>query len=586
MIFKTKNIHLLKRLWPYLIQHKKDLIKGILLVIILTLGGLARPFILRLVIDNAVPSQNLNQVYLYSVAFVGILVSGVFLGYYQIRLMARFGRRVINQIKAELFEHVLDLGLSFFSKHQVGWLISRVESDTEQLKQFCTNITVRIFMDSLMFIGILAVLYASDPQIAGVITGILVFLFLLIFTFLGRMRSLYDAVRAKYAELTGFVSEYIQGISVIQLYNRQNEVRNHLKVVANERYQTELKSSFYEYGFWAVFVFFTETLLIAAVLYFGIAKVFSGEMTIGKLVMFIEFSRQMTWPLHTFSENFNVIQRAMVSTERVFDILDTEPEVQGGVTPEAASEFSADTIEFKDVSFAYKEGEWALKDVNLTIQKGERIALVGPSGGGKTTLTKLLCRFHDPQEGKVLINGKELTDIEQGFWRTEIGLVLQDVYLFPGTVLDNLRALDTDIPEEQVYDAAKKLGAHQFIEKFSQGYQTELSERGSNLSLGERQLLSFTRALTFDPEILILDEATASIDPYTEALLQKALERLLEGRTSVIVAHRLSTIRNVDRIVVIENGEIVEVGNHTDLMKLEGVYHRLYQLQQETRKMA
>jgi ABC-type multidrug transport system fused ATPase/permease subunit len=497
--------------------------------------------------------------------------------------MSGFGLRIINTLKGRLFAHILSLDLSFFCRHQVGWLLSRVESDCEQLKNFCSQTTIRMFMDGLIFVGVLLAIFISEPVIAPYITILMSVLFVMVFVFLGRMRRAYDLVRSRYAELTSFVSEYIQGISVIRLYNRENEVRRHLRVIGNQRYDAELRASVYEYGFWSFFNFLTETFLVLIILYFSIPRIMRGEMSIGKLVMLIEFSRQMTWPLLHFMENFNNVQRAFVAADRVFSILDEKSCL--GETGLKYTGFP-EQIEFRDVSFHYKPENPVLHNLNFTIKRGEKIALVGPSGGGKSTIASLLCRFYDPCSGQILIDGQDLATIDPADWRKSIGLVLQDIYLFPGTILDNLRVLDKEVPAEQVHKAAETLGAAPFIVRQKDGYDTELSERGGNLSLGERQLLSFTRALTFGPELLILDEATASIDPYTELLLQRALEKLLQGRTAVIVAHRLSTIQNVDRILVIENGEIAEQGTHTELIAQNGLYSRLYNLQSEKEKIA
>jgi ATP-binding cassette subfamily B protein len=509
------------------------------------------------------------------------------------------------------------MDLSFFNKHKVGWLLSRVESDTEQLKQLCSHVTARLFTDALVFVGIAVMLLISDFDVALPMVLVVFLLLAFVLRFLDWIRHIYDRLRSCYADLTGFISEYVQGIQIIQLYNREDDIEAELKDKSDALYDAQVKSNFYAYGFWAFFAFFTETVLIVIILYLGIGKYMAGTMSLGKLVMFIEFARQMTWPLHSLSENLNQIQRSFVAANRIFNLLDEKTGVPSNLCDDGGFH-SPELIEFSNVSFCYgtKEAaarklaeksqdsplvalvheahmsgdkdeklEWALRGINFKIKKGEKIAIVGPSGSGKTTTANLLCRFYDPTGGSILIDGKELSELSPQVWRRSIGLVLQDICLFPGTVDDNLRALDPEISKDRIRAAAKELGAHKFIERFQNGYETELAERGVNLSQGERQLLSFTRALVFDPQIMILDEATSSIDRHTEMILQKALDKLLEGRTAVIIAHRLSTIRNADRILVFNEGTIVEDGSHDELIACNGLYKRLYSLQSKNEQV-
>lgn len=570
----------IRHLLPYFRPHLGSLLIVLLCTSLLTGSALLRPHILKFIIDEAVVNQSYEQLHQAFLLFVGVLAAGIGLGYGQIKVSANIGLSIVQQLKQELYSHVLRLDLSHFNQNQVGWYLSRVESDTEQLKQFCSNITVRMLLDAFTFFAILITLYLTDPQIASWMGGILIILLCLVMLLMTRIRPLYDVVRTRYAKLTGFLSEYIHGAEIIQVFNRNKEVQKELEILGQERYDSEIKASFAEYGTWALFSFVTETCLFAVILYFGLAKIHSGEMSLGTLILFLEFSRQMTWPIHSLSENFNRLQRSTVAAQRVFSLLHTQDKVKDLVL-DPGGKISFDKIELEKVFFQYNEDEWAIEDLNLSFQKGEKIAFVGASGGGKSTTINLLCRFYDPVTGSILVDDEDLRLRSLSAWRRSIGLVLQDVFLFPGTVLDNLRAFREDISRDSVIWAAKELGSHRYIEKFPDGYDTVLQERGANLSQGERQLLSFTRAWIAQPELLILDEATANIDPYTELILQESLDRLLAGRTAVVIAHRLTTIEKVDRIYVMSKGKLVESGSHQELLQRKGEYFDLFELQKE-----
>lgn len=572
----VEQFSLIKRLLPYIEKHKKKYLSALLLSLALTLVSISKPLILKLIIDEAVQAKSESTLIAYSGLFVTMLAIGVFGGYKQLVLMSEFGIDMINSLKKDLFEHILHLGLRFFNQHQVGWIMSRIESDTEELKNFCSQLTIHLLMDVLSFFGVFCIMFYYDQQIAGMIACVCLFLFILVMFFINHMKKIYDKGRSAYAKLSGFIAEYVCAIEIIQMYDQKEKLKQLLSRVTKERYDIELYSGKLEYSFWGFFRFSTESLLIIIILWVGIPQLIDNTMSLGKLIMFLEFSVQMTRPLFAVSENFNNIQRALVSLSRVCGLLDEKRDVDTG---EELSNAFQSTIEFKAVDFFYNEDKKVLKNVNFSIKKGEKIALVGPSGGGKSTIASLLCRFYDPSVGHILVDGKKLTDIRVNSWRGHLGLVLQDVFLFGGTVLDNLRVLDDSYEISKVKQAAVNLGADSFISNLPEGYNTQLKEKGKNLSQGEKQLLSFSRAMTFNPEILVLDEATASIDPHTEYLIQSGLDTLLEGRTALIIAHRLSTIKNVDKILFVENGEIIEQGSHADLIAKEGRYFEMLKLQ-------
>ncbi|MCH7472747.1 ABC transporter ATP-binding protein, partial [bacterium] len=527
--------------------------------------------------------------------YVVVAAGGAGVGYIQAITLFKLGINIITDLKARLFEHVLRLGLDFHEKHPPGKLISRVESDTETLKELFGEVTVNLLRSLALFIGILVSLCVVNFAIAARIMVIIPFLFCAAFLFLTFMKRYWRAWRAQWANVTGYVAEYVQGIDVIQHFNYRARARERMREVNLGKYRVEVPAYYLDYSFWGFFLY-GEIVAIIIVLLIGVKGVFAGTMTVGVLVLFIEFIRLLFRPIMELSEQLNFIQRGMVSVERVFAILETEPAIVDGAAPAGEMTFEHEIV-FENVWFAYDEREpdgpstdgkpadsgpnWVLRDVSFTIRKGERIALVGESGGGKSTIVNLLLRFYDPQRGRITVDGRDIRDFPVPAWRGLIGLVLQDVFLFPGSVTDNLRVFDESISLERVKEVSAIAHADTTIERLPGGYDGQLAERGANLSMGERQLLSFARALAYDPRLLVLDEATSSVDPHTERLVQEALEKLLAGRTSVIVAHRLSTIQNASRILVIHKGEVVERGNHDELLGRGNLYAKLFRLQFE-----
>lgn len=375
----------------------------------------------------------------------------------------------------------------------------------------------------------------------------------------------------------------MQGVDVIQQFNYEDNARRRMHEVNLGRYRIEVPTAFLDYGFWGGFIF-GEIIAICIILVLGARVILNpvegvkAAITIGMIVTFIEYMRKMFWPIIQVGEQLNFIQRAFVSAERIFNILGREPLIVDGPKPANELKFERE-IRFENVWFAYEKEEWVLRDVSFTLPKGNRLALVGASGGGKSTIVNLLLRFYDPQKGRITVDGVDIREYPIDAWRALMGLVLQDIFLFPGTIQDNLRVFDDGIDLDTIKRVSEIVRANRFIEKIPGGYECELAERGANLSVGERQLLSFARALAQDPPILVLDEATSSVDPYTERLIQEAIEKLLEGRTAVIVAHRLSTILGADEILLVHEGRVAEAGTHKTLLALNGLYAKLYKLQ-------
>jgi len=390
------------------------------------------------------------------------------------------------------------------------------------------------------------------------------------------IRPIYVEIRRKVADINNFINETIGGLPVIQAFNQEKNFRHKMNLHNQEKYRKELIGMKLWYRVWFM-VDFGEVLGFVLLLGIGAVWALKGLITIGTLILFISYIMRLFMPLRGLSDQLNVIQRAFASAERMFGILDSKPEEPGKVKP-AITQFQKGIV-FDAVNFAYEGREWVLKDINLNIKKGEKIALVGETGAGKTSIIGLLLRFYEPQLGKILLDDYNLQNLDKHILRRYVGFVPQDVILFPGSILDNLRLFDEAIPEEVVYNATKRARVHDKILNLPDGYKTNLIQRGINLSQGERQLVSFARALVFNPEILILDEATSSVDPHTENLIQVGLTELLKDRTAIIIAHRLATIQMVDRIIVLHKGSIVEQGSHSELLSKEGYYYRLYRLQ-------
>jgi len=568
---------LLRKVVPLFGPHKNLAWAGFLLLIPVTAASLAPGLILAHLFDYIFVTGDFNLILIWAAVLIGVIGAGTWLGYLQAVYLYKLGLLIITDLKDRLFEHTLHLGLEFHETNSPGKLLSRVESDTETLGALFGEIAARLLKNIVMTIAILVILSLRNFAIASWLLILMPLLFAGVFLFLTFIRKFWMEMRARTAILIGYVAEYMQGVEVIQQFNYQAVARRRMHEVNMSRFMVRVPAAIYGSIFWAGFLF-GEIVAIIIIIFVGYKGIVAGTVTIGTMALFIEFIRRMYMPILELSHQFMFVQRSLVSIERVFGILETErTEVDGTAEPIELT-FNRE-IAFENVWFAYKNEEWVLEDVSFTVKKGEKVALVGSSGGGKTTIVSLLLRFYDPQKGRITIDGRDIRDFPVETWRRQLGLVLQDIVLFPGTVTDNLRLFDKSVSREHIEKVSKIAHADEIIRNLPGGYDEMLSERGSNLSVGERQLLSFARALAYDPAVLVLDEATSSVDPHTERLVQEALEKLIEGRTSVIVAHRLSTILNADTIHLVENGRIAESGPHDELMALGGIYSRLYNLQ-------
>ncbi len=575
---------MMRKLYPLLRPHLRLIFFALLLLLIITATQVAGPFILGQIIINRfiIQEKNIPGIIITGVIYLAIVAIGIVVAYHQAIILFTIGISIITEFKHRLFKHIMHLGLDFYNENPPGKLISRVEADADTIRNLFGEVLVNLTRNFFLFLGFFVMMFIINWRLTLYVVILVPVLFGAVFVFLKKIRRYYKEIRAQWAILTGYTTEYVQGVDVIQQYNYEDNARKRMHEVNLGRYRIEVPTAFLDYGFWGGFVF-GEIIAICVILVVGANSILnpSGALKpieIGTIITFVEYIRQMFWPIIQVGEQLNFIQRAFVSAERIFSILEKEPDIKDG--PKSAEELVfRHEIKFENIWFAYENEEWVLKDVSFTLTKGHRLALVGASGGGKSTIVNLLLRFYDPQKGCITVDGVDIREYPVGAWRTLMGLVLQDIFLFPGSIADNLRVFNEEVDLDTIRRVSGIVRANRFIEKMPGGYEGELTERGANLSVGERQLLSFARALAKNPPVLVLDEATSSVDPHTERLIQEAIEKLLEGRTAVIVAHRLSTILSSDNILLVHDGRVEESGTHEQLLEIDGFYAKLYRLQ-------
>jgi ATP-binding cassette subfamily B protein len=510
-----------------------------------------------------------------TVLYLATLLGGFAVLYTQMVLMNLMGQYIMYDLRKQIFEHLQRLDVQFFDRNPVGRLMTRVTTDVDALNELFTAGFVAIFGDLFVLAGIVGVLFWMNWKLALVLFSITPFIVLVSIWFRRGARITYRAVRARIAAINAFLQEHISGMATVQLFNREEKEAAKFDEL-NARHRDANIDSIYYYAVFYPVIELIQTFGIALIVWYGGGQVIQGTLSLGALVAFFQYAQRFYEPISDLSEKYNILQAAMAASERVFKLLDTPVRISDSGKRELAA---VDTIEFRNVWFAYNDEEWVLKNVSFRVEKGERVALVGHTGAGKTTVTALLLRFYEIQKGEILINGADIRQYSLASLRRMFAIVQQDFFLFTGDVAQNISLGDPAIQEEAVRSAAVRVQADRFISRLPDGYKSEVRERGAGFSVGEKQLLSFARALAFDPPVLILDEATSSIDTETEHLIQQAIETLMAGRTSIVIAHRLSTIRSADTILVFHHGEIRERGTHEELMSLGGLYRKLYEIQ-------
>ncbi|UCE66231.1 MAG: ABC transporter ATP-binding protein [Candidatus Zixiibacteriota bacterium] len=573
------------KLLPLLKEHKKPLIFCLLLLSGSTLLSLYWPILMKKAMDVDIKNGDLKGL-IFTVAFIGVIQAvTLILRYIQTVRLEIIGQDVMVKLKKRLFDHILMSNISFFDKNPIGRLMARIESDTESLRMMFTNTVVMLMGDLILIIGIFFVMLYYSWKLTLILTTLIPVFAVLIYIFEKTTSPRFLAVRRRMAEVTATLTEYLHGMSIIQIFHRGDHVKKGMSEVNRLKFKAESRAELIVVAFFNS-IHFLEYLMIALVLFFGMKWMRSGDITVGTFSMFVVLIWRSFEPIYTASGQLSHIQKAVAGGKRIFALLSSDRSLPDPIHPVEWRGLK-EGIRFENVWFSYaNDDDYALKNASFEVPVGSQVALAGVTGGGKSTIISLLLRLYDPQRGKITVDGIDIRDITKEDLRKRFSLVLQDIFLFPGDVAFNISLEANNISEDKIISAARIVDADRFIRRLPDGYKMEVSEKGANFSRGERQLLSFARALVTDPDVLILDEATSSVDPETERTIQASMKKLMAGRTSIIIAHRLSTILEADQILVVRRGEIIERGTHTELILKNGYYSKLFHLQFKNGVMA
>ena len=588
-IGKTYDLRVARRLLGYLRPYWKLVVAALTLTLLANILLSTQPYFTLAAVDWFIVPQRTDGVWLFALAFFGVFLFRFVFSYVQEILLNRVGQQVMFDLRTQIFTKLQRQELAYYDRYPVGRIITRLTSDVDSLNEMFTSGVIDVLGDLVVIFAIIAWLFAIDWRLAIVSLVTVPLLFACTNWFRKHARRGFDRVRTRNAKLNAFLQEYLSGAQTVQLMNAEGKARRRFHDI-NDDYRNANIETIYYYSIFYPLVDFIGAVGIAVVIFFfgyeylGGFAVGDSALTIGVLASFIQYSQYLFQPIRDLSDKFNVLQAAIVASHRIFILLDLDVDIESPAEPKKRGKVEG-RIEFRNVWFAYKENDWVLKDISFTVSPGESIALVGHTGSGKTTITNLLMRFYDVQQGHILVDGVDVRDWDLHDLRSNFAVVLQDVFLFSGSIEDNIRLGNAEITRERVEWAAHEVQADKFVDRLDGTYEALVKERGAGLSVGQKQLISFARALAFNPKILILDEATSSIDTETEQLIQQAVERVMEHRTSLVVAHRLSTIQRCDRIMVLHHGELRESGTHNELLAMRGLYWRLYQLQYSDEKL-
>lgn len=589
---KAYDSRLMARLVRYLRPYALQVAGAVILLLLASLAAVIGPYLTMIALDEAIPSNDGRQLALLAIVYLTVTVLVFVFQYVQALVTTWLGQRVMYDLRTQVFRKLQELDLRFYDRNPVGRLMTRITSDVETLNELFSSGLVTVFGDLFMLFFIVAAMLRMDADLALVTFSVLPFVAWAAFVFRSRIRSAYRDIRYRLAWMNAFLQERFTGIRVVQLFNREEADLERFKELNSDYLDAHLRSITYYALFFPVIQQLTSVAL-ALIIWYGGSAMIQGAVTIGVLAAFLDYARRFFRPIQDLSEKYNLLQGAMASSERIFRLLDREPAIRDAAVTRRFPKGATGEIRFENVWFAYgnrepeadgrpgAEGQpdWVIRDLSFTVAPGEKLAIVGHTGAGKTTVINLLMRFYEAQRGRILVDGTAIEQLRLEDLRARIGLVLQDIFLFSKSVDYNVRLGSGSISEARVADALEAVGATPFVERLPDGSAQELGERGASLSVGERQLLSFARALAFDPGILVLDEATSSVDSEIEARIEEATDRLMRGRTSLVIAHRLSTVQGADRILVMHHGRLVEEGSHEELLARDGLYRQLHELQ-------
>ncbi|NOX19186.1 MAG: ABC transporter ATP-binding protein [Chlorobi bacterium] len=574
---KAYDSKLMKRLLQYVKPYAKYVAFAILLNVVVAGLGPLRPYLMKIAIDEHIAKHDYNGLLNIVLILFAVLIFQAVVRYFLTYFTQLMGQKIIYDLRIKIFAHIQNLSLKFFDKTPIGRLVTRVTNDVESLNQLFSSGIITIFSDVFIIIWIFIFMFSMAWELALVTLSVIPFLFYATFLFRKKVRNAYRSVRFHLARLNSYMQEHISGIYIVQLFTKEKAEEKKFKAINDDYKDVNIKSIFYYAMFFPVVEFLSSTA-VALIIWYGGGEAVQGAITIGVLLAFIQYTEMFFRPIRDLSEKYNILQTAMASSERIFKLLDTKEIIPDPENPKKFDKVAGEII-FKNVWFSYTEKDYVLRDISFKIESGKTAAIVGATGAGKTSVINILNRFYEIEKGTVLLDGVDIRKIKKEELRKHISLVLQDVLLFAGTIKSNISLNNPAIGDDEIVEAAKIVGIHDFILSLPNGYDEEVKEKGATLSGGQKQLISFARALVYNPQILILDEATSSVDTETEMLIQKATRNLLKNRTAIVIAHRLSTIKNADKIIVIHRGEIRESGSHRELLAKKDIYFKLYQLQ-------
>ncbi len=581
---KAYDARLMRRLIKYLKPYRWYVALGIVLSLLVSAMEAVRPYFTKIAVDINIVQGDKHGLLVTMLFFLAIMIVRGFIQYANAYLTQWIGQRTIFDLRMEVFKHLQKLSLTFYDRNPIGRLITRLTNDVEVLNDMFSSGIVMVFSDVFTIVGILYFMFSMNWKLAFVTLSVLPFLFYGTFLFRRKARETYRDVRIQIARINTFMQEHITGMLVDQIFNRENKSYAKFTDVNAAHRDANIRSIFY-YAVFYPCVDLIGAVAVGLIIWYAGHNALEGIVSIGTVMAFVQFNEMFWRPIRDLSDKYNILQTAMASSERLFQLLDDKTVLNISSTLFPLTNVRGD-IEFRNVYFTYnppadnkRSPNWILKNISFSIKQGQTVAIVGHTGAGKTTIINLLSRFYDIQQGEILIDGININHVSPKDLRKHIAVVLQDVFLFSGDIQNNIHLGDETIPMERVKAAARLVGANRFIDALPNTYAAEVKERGATLSVGQKQLLSFARALAFNPRILVLDEATSSVDTETEQLIQHAIKKMLKGRTSIVIAHRLSTIQSADKIIVLHKGEIREMGNHQELLALNGIYRKLYELQ-------